>query len=319
MKKLKDISNNALLETQIKRKEEFAFKILQESISEKDLQNLIDVLSRIEKVVSPAAGKLKTLSGAVNSAKSDITKLLGAGEDQKGLMGLFSRVKNKVQLSSTIKKLLTFESAVFSGMKQLPKIVDSFKDLDVQLDSNKGVGEELFAQNKDDSYNRIIQLVKKSFLPPSGIFGAENKLPYVDDVSKVANELLLLTPKEMEDIAKRSSQIGKIPIAPQAIQAFVKASANDVSQLQSGTPNGEQGQTVGTSAGQDTALGQNASNQTTQTTSSGDVQNRTPPTNPTNDQEISTLLQKAGINAKSKNAQQAFKKFYDYLKANPPK
>ena len=133
MKKLSDISQKNALQIAAEAKEEKLFSLLQEAISETDLQNLVKVLPRLEAVIGNSKGKLKNLSAAINTAQNQIAKVMSTDTSGGGIKGLFTRAKNKQQIASTIKDLLAFEAAIFSGMKQLPKIVTAFKDLDVDL------------------------------------------------------------------------------------------------------------------------------------------------------------------------------------------
>lgn len=319
MKKLSDISQKNKLQIAAEAKEEKLFSLLQEAISETDLQNLVKVLPRLEAVIGNSKGKLKNLSAAINTAQNQIAKVMSTDTSGGGIKGLFTRAKNKQQIASTIKDLLAFEAAVFSGMKQLPKIVTAFKDLDVDLNSDKGIGEVLFANQKDDAVQRLTAMFQQAFTPPSGIFGTK-QTPFIPDPSKISNEMLLLNPKEIQDMAQRAGSMGRIPVSPQAIQQFIQADQQTAQQQLTQQPTQQQqpvAPATGTSAGQDTTLGQKSTNPSQPSEPSGGEKNKIPTSNEKVD--IKSILQKARINVKSKNALDAFESFYEYLKANPPK
>jgi hypothetical protein len=105
-----------------------------------DIKNLVTLINALDKAISPFAGKVAMLSGAIDKTRVAIAKIASGG--------LMQAMKQKTGLSNDVFKVIAFTSGVANGLAQLDTVVQAMLP-DAQQESSRRNGRAIHEADGD--------------------------------------------------------------------------------------------------------------------------------------------------------------------------
>lgn len=201
--------------------------VIVEAMNQQDLKKASDVIDKLRTLKGKSVG---TLDMAIDKAIAELNKYTGGGP----LTQAWAKLKTKVGIDNPLVKIMTFSNALETGFKQIPTILkNNLGEITPEM-SAKSANDVI--QDEDVKTNVSNNILKA--LSPAGIFGAFKRVPYVDNMKILVQDMLSAPLKNLNDLVKITAS------GPQT--AEIAADMKDVAQGQGDV------ETKGTLQGQQT-------------------------------------------------------------------
>lgn len=207
--------------------------MLIEAMNAQDLKKASEVIDKLRTLKGKGFVSLDT---AIDKAIAELNKYTGGGP----LTQTWAKLKTKVGIDNPLVKVMTFSNALETGFKQIPTILKNNLGEITQEMSTKSANDVIQDENvKTNISNNLLKA-----LSPAGVFGAFKRVPYVDNMKILIQDLLSAPLKNLNDLVKLTTS------GPQT--AEIAADIKDVAQGQGdvetkGTLQGQQATPAGQS------------------------------------------------------------------------
>lgn len=207
--------------------------VLLEAMNQQDLKRASDVIDKLRTLKGKGVG---TLDMAIDKAIAELNKYTGGGP----LTQAWAKLKTKVGIDNPLVKIMTFSNALETGFKQIPTILkNNLGEITPEM-STKSANDVI--QDEDVKTNISNNILKA--LSPTGVFGAFKRVPYVDNIKILVQDMLSAPLKNLNDLVKTTTS------GPQT--AEIATDMKDVAQGQGdvetkGTVQGQQATPAGQS------------------------------------------------------------------------
>jgi len=216
--------------------------LLLEALDEDEYKKATEVIEKLRKISGVAKSlNLSILPKAIEDCVKDINTFAGGDFKTKAMGQLASLFSKSAPSSNPILKGLSFASALEAGFKSLQTVVkNNIKDIQNKMDVS------IIKSSEEDPaiQKNISNALTKSFIP-AGVFGKLfGKIPYIADSKKLIEEIMTLTPDQINQIYEPLNSGTK---AADVDQNITDEDANDAAAKEIGDKEG------GKEAGEDEA------------------------------------------------------------------
>lgn len=168
--------------------------MLLEAMNQNDLKRASDVIDKLRTLKGKGVG---TLDMAIDKAIAELNKFTGGGP----LTQAWAKLKDKVGIDNPLVKIMTFSNALETGFKQIPTILkNNLGEITPEM-ATKSANDVI--QDEDVKTNISNNILKA--LSPKGIFGAFKRVPYVDNMKILVQDMLSAPLKNLNDLVKTTT------------------------------------------------------------------------------------------------------------------
>jgi hypothetical protein len=172
-----------------------AARLILEAMDEEDLNKATQIIDKLRGMKGKGVGTLDT---AIDKAVSELNKYTGGGPLTKA----WAKLKSKVGIDNPLVKVMTFANALETGLKQIPQILkNNIGEIKPDM-ADKSIADAL---GEDEEKKKIVTQNILKALSPKGIFGAFKKVPYVDNMQVLAQDIMTAPLKAINTVVKQSA------------------------------------------------------------------------------------------------------------------
>lgn len=210
--------------------------LLLEALDEDEYKKATEVIEKLRKISGVAKSlNLNILPKAIEDCVKDINTFAGGDFKTKAMGQLASLFSKSAPSSNPILKGLSFASALEAGFKSLQTVVkNNIKDIQNKMDVS------IISSSEEDPaiQKNISNALTKAFIP-AGVFGKLfGKIPYIPDSKKLIEEIMTLTPDQINQIYEPLNSGTK---AADVDQSITDEDANDAAAKKLGDKDGDEG------------------------------------------------------------------------------
>jgi hypothetical protein len=166
--------------------------LIVEAMDENDLKQASNVIDKLRTLQGKDIG---SLDAAIDKAIAEINKYTGGGPLTKA----WTKIKGKFGVDNPLVKIMTFANALEMGFKQIPTIIKN----NVGEVKPEMVDKTLLDVITDEKAKNVATQNILKALSPSGLFGAFKKVPYVDDMKVLVQDLMTTPLKNLNAVIKQ--------------------------------------------------------------------------------------------------------------------